>query len=234
MKIKTTLIAALLAPSFAMAQYQDRSTGQQFDAYGRPLPSVEELCREGQMAGGPITPQCGMYDYRFNRKGERLARYDFAKWGYNVLDNGVTVSDAARLDSDSTFRAKYIKSHGYDKYKLHEGSTVATDTNLPPDLRTPSGRRFVDRGLAASYKAGRGLIMLSDLPCKGHPGYIARLDSDEGDVVYGCSESFLPDREFTITWNDGSHGVYEPKEFVPTDLGDKYLAKANKRIRQSN
>ena len=76
--------------------------------------------------------------------------------------------------------------------------------------------------------------MLSDLPCKGHPGYIARLDSDEGDVVYGCSESFLPDREFTITWNDGSHGVYEPKEFVPTDLGDKYLAKANKRIRQSN
>ncbi|PMS29648.1 hypothetical protein B0G57_14411 [Trinickia symbiotica] len=68
MKIKTTLVAALLVPTFAMAQYRNPSTGQQFDAYGRPLASVEELCREGQMAGGPITPQCGMYGYRFNRK----------------------------------------------------------------------------------------------------------------------------------------------------------------------
>ncbi|PMS37141.1 hypothetical protein B0G57_1151 [Trinickia symbiotica] len=34
------------------------------------------------------------------------------------MDNGVTESDAARLDSDPAFRAKYIKRHGYEKDKV--------------------------------------------------------------------------------------------------------------------
>ncbi|KWO50916.1 hypothetical protein WM28_13775 [Burkholderia ubonensis] len=229
MNLRITLLAALLLPSLAMAQAYDPRTGQRYDQFGRPLPSLAELCRQGQMAGGPITLQCGQYDLRFNRKGERLVRYRFEKWGYNVLDNGVTEREARRLDSDPAFRAKYIKQHGYDKYKVNEskGSTDVANADLPPDLLTPSGKRFLDHGMAASYKDGRGLIMLSDLPCKGHPGYIARLSPDDGDVVYGCSDSFIADKEFTITWNDGAHGVYEPDEFVPTDLGVKYRAKVS-------
>lgn len=237
MKIKTTLLAALLLPSIAFAQYLNPSTGQRFDAYGRPLPSVEEMCREGQMAGGPVTYQCEVNDYRFNRQGERLVRYHFDKWGYGVLDTAVTMADAQRLDADPVFRAKYIKSHGYDKYKVrdsagpasHEGPASATDADLPPDLQTPRGKRFLSHGMAASYKEGRGLIMLSDIRCEGQPGYVARLDPDEGDVQYGCSQSFLPNRPFTVTWDDGSHGAYKPKEFVPTDIGLKYLAKTNNR-----
>jgi hypothetical protein len=54
MKIKTAILAALLVPALASAQAYDPATGQRFDAYGRPLASVEELCREGQMADGPI------------------------------------------------------------------------------------------------------------------------------------------------------------------------------------
>jgi hypothetical protein len=117
MKIKPALVVTLLLPSIAFAQYQNPSTGQRFDAYGRPLPSVEEMCREGQMAGGPVTYQCEVNDYRFNRQGERLVRYHFDKWGYNVLDTAVTEADAQRLDADPAFRAKYIKSHGYGKYQ---------------------------------------------------------------------------------------------------------------------
>lgn len=45
--------------------------------------------------------------------------------------------------------------------------------------------------------------------------------------MYGCSDSFIADNEFTITWNDGNHGVYEPSEFIPTDLGVKYRAKVS-------
>jgi hypothetical protein len=75
MKFKMMLVAALLPGYvFAQATYQDHATGQRFDQYGRPLPSLAELCREGQMAGGPITPQCGVYELRFNREGERLVR----------------------------------------------------------------------------------------------------------------------------------------------------------------
>jgi hypothetical protein len=231
MKFKTIIIAALLVPSFAFAQATsyDPATGQRFDQYGRPLPSLAELCREGQMEGGPITFQCAQYDLRFNRKGERLVRYHFDKWGYDILDNGVTESEAQRLDSDSAFRAKYIKQHGYDKYRVRESNSAAdtSDIDLPPDLLTPSGKKFINHGMASSYKDGRGLIMLSDLPCKGHRGYIARLSPDDGDVVYGCSDSFIADKKFTITWNDGGHGAYEPNEFVPTDLGVKYKVKAS-------
>ncbi|KVU80065.1 hypothetical protein WK73_04520 [Burkholderia ubonensis] len=120
MNLRITLLAALLLPSLAMAQAYDPRTGQRYDQFGRPLPSLAELCREGQMAGGPITLQCGQYDLRFNRKGERLVRYRFERWGYNVLDNGVTEREARRLDSDPAFRAKYIKQHGYDKYKVND------------------------------------------------------------------------------------------------------------------
>lgn len=227
MRFKATLLAAMLLPSLAMAQAYDPRTGQRYDAYGRPLPSLEELCRQGQMAGGPITLQCGQYDLRFNRKGERLVRYHFDKWGYNVLNNGVTEREAQRLDSDPAFRAKYIKQHGYGKYLVRESGTASAThaTDLPPDLQTPRGKKLIGHGMAVSYKAGRGLIMLFNLPCQGHPGYIARLDPDAGDVVYGCSDSFTADKEFTITWNDGGHGSYEPQEFVPTDLGVKYRSK---------
>jgi hypothetical protein len=133
MKFRTTLVGAMLLPTLAIAQAYDPSTGQRFDAYGRPLPSVEELCREGKMAGGPITVQCGMYDYRFNKDGERLVRYDFEKWGYDVLDTSVTESDARRLDSDPVFRAKYIKAHGYDK---HKAQSVSSD---PSTALSPKG-----------------------------------------------------------------------------------------------
>lgn len=229
MKFKTALLAALLLPTVAIAQGYDPATGERFDAYGRPLPSLAELCREGQMAGGPITFQCAQYDLRFNRKGERLVRYNFDKWGYNILDNGVTERDAQRLDSDPAFRARYIKQHGYGKYKIGKSkdSTDIGGADLPSDLRTSGGRKFLDHGMAASYKDGRGLIMLSDLPCSGHLGYISRLSPDDGNAVYGCSDSFIADKEFTITWSDGSQGAYEPSEFVPTDLGVKYRAKVS-------
>ncbi|MGC2970443.1 hypothetical protein [Paraburkholderia aspalathi] len=126
MRFKTVIIAALLVPSFAFAQATsyDPATGQRYDQYGRPLPSLAELCREGQMAGGPITFQCAQSDLRFNRKGERLVRYHFDKWGYDILDNGVTESEAQRLDTDPVFRAKYIKQHGYDKYKMSDEPPV--------------------------------------------------------------------------------------------------------------
>jgi hypothetical protein len=137
----------------------------------------------------------------------------------------VTEHDAQRMDIDPAFRAKFIKSHGYEQYKIADAH--AYDPNLPPDLQTPEGKNFLDHGMAASYLDGRGLIMLSNLPCKGHPGYIARLDPDEGDVLYGCSESFLPKEPFEITWSDGGQGAFAAKEFVPTDLGVKYLAKEN-------
>ncbi len=118
MKLKATLIAALFIPALAIAQAYDPSTGQRFDQYGRPLPSVEQLCREGQMAGGPLTEQCAMGGYRFNGKGQRLVRYDFTKWGYNLLDL-VPEATAARLDADAKYRAAYIKSHHIQPYVKH-------------------------------------------------------------------------------------------------------------------
>ncbi|WP_261547174.1 hypothetical protein [Burkholderia multivorans] len=140
MNLRTTLLAAMLLPSLAMAQAYDPRTGQRYDAYGRPLPSLEELCRQGQMAGGPITLQCGQYDLRFNRKGERLVRYHFDKWGYNILNNGVTEREAQRLDSDPAFRAKYIKQHGYEQYKIANEPQVAgvassADENIDKQCR---------------------------------------------------------------------------------------------------
>lgn len=134
MKSKATLLAAALLPSitFAQAYSYDPATGQRFDAYGRPLPSIEEMCRQGQMAGGPITAQCGIYDYRFNRKGERLVRYHFDRWGYNILDNSVTESDARRLDTDPAFRTKYIKQHGYEKYKTGGNPASADEQSEQP------------------------------------------------------------------------------------------------------
>lgn len=100
----------------------DRMNVQSYDQYGRPIPSVYELCREGQMSGGPVTEACEVNDLRFNREGERLVRYDFAKWGYNALDMGVTEKESAKLDSNSAFRAAYIKAHGYVRMSEAERS----------------------------------------------------------------------------------------------------------------
>jgi hypothetical protein len=119
--IKVSIVAAaLLLPFAATGQIYGNPNGQKYDAYGRPLPSVESLCREGQMAGGPVTRACAMYGYRFNAKGEKITRYDFNQWGYNLIAGAVTEKDAQLLDSDPSFRAKYIKQHGYDKYKKGE------------------------------------------------------------------------------------------------------------------
>ena len=92
------------------------------------------------MAGGPLTGPCLINDYRFNRKGERLVRYHFDKWGYNVLNNGVTAREAQRLDSDPAFRAKYIKQHGYEQYKVSNEHPVASlapsaDENIDKQCR---------------------------------------------------------------------------------------------------
>jgi hypothetical protein len=126
MNFRTTLLAAMLLPSVALAQAYDPRTGQRYDQFGRPLPSIEEMCRRGQMAGGPLTGPCLINDYRFNRKGERLVRYHFDKWGFNVLDNAVTERVAHRIDTDAAFRAKYIKQHGYEQYKIGNEQPVAS------------------------------------------------------------------------------------------------------------
>jgi hypothetical protein len=138
MKYTTAFIAALLLPScvFAQAYSQDPMTGRRFDQYGRPMPSLEQLCREGQMAGGPLTLQCAQNDYRFNRKGERLVYYHFERWGYGFLDAGMPESVAQRLDSDPAFRSKYIKQHGIDKYPLNKTSP---DTIIAPIAKDSSG-----------------------------------------------------------------------------------------------
>jgi hypothetical protein len=117
MKIKIAIIAAALLPSYVMAQMSsyDPSSGQRFDQYGRPTPSIEEMCREGQMAGGPITLQCGQYGYRFNRKGEKMVYYNFEKWDYSLLSL-LPVTTANRLDTDAAYRAAYIKSHHIKRY----------------------------------------------------------------------------------------------------------------------
>jgi hypothetical protein len=39
-----------------------------------------------------------------------------------LCDNSVTESDAQRLDTDPVFRAKYIKQHGYEKYKIADAA----------------------------------------------------------------------------------------------------------------
>jgi hypothetical protein len=121
MKFKTLFVAVLLLPSFAMAQAYDPSTGQRFDQYGRPLPSIQEMCREGQMAGGPITLQCAVNGYRFNEKGEQLVPYNFIKWGYNLLTL-IPQTTADRLDADPKFRISYIKSHHIQPYVKHAES----------------------------------------------------------------------------------------------------------------
>lgn len=111
MEIRKILLAGLFLSGHGLAQSYDPNKGQSFDAYGRPLASVEQLCREGQMAGGPITEKCAMHGYYFNKHGEQLISYDFTKWGYNRLDRTVTKEMAAKLDTDSKFRAEYIKLH---------------------------------------------------------------------------------------------------------------------------
>lgn len=69
------------------------------------------------MAGGPVTQKCAMYGYYFNGKGERLIGYDFTRWGYNIVNRGVTETEAQRLNDDPAYRAKYIKQHGYEQYQ---------------------------------------------------------------------------------------------------------------------
>lgn len=115
MNIKMAIGGAMLLPIAAMAQAYNPATGQRHDQYGRPLASVEDLCREGQMAGGPITQKCATYGYQFNHKGERLVRYDFTKWGYNLLTQ-VPEATAIKLDSDPKYRAAYIKAQHIKRY----------------------------------------------------------------------------------------------------------------------
>lgn len=67
------------------------------------------------MAGGPVTQKCAMYGYYYNRKGERLVRYDFTKWGYNLLTQ-VPEATAIKLDTDPKYRAAYIKTHDIKPY----------------------------------------------------------------------------------------------------------------------
>lgn len=110
-----SLQAAVLTLAFATTV--SATPLQEYDAFGRPLPSVEELCRQGQMAGGPVTETCEYRHFIFNRQGQRIVTYDFSRWGYEVTDTYVTESDARRIDTDPKFREGYIKSHGYDKYK---------------------------------------------------------------------------------------------------------------------
>lgn len=98
-----------------MAQAYNPAAGQRYDQYGRTLASVKDLCREGQMAGGPVTQKCAMYGYYYNRKGERLVRYDFTKWGYNLLTQ-VPEATAIKLDTDPKYRAAYIKTHDIKPY----------------------------------------------------------------------------------------------------------------------
>jgi hypothetical protein len=120
--MKRAIIAALFAvtalPAFAQ-YYPDGSflpqERQEYDAYGRPLASIKDLCREGQMAGGPLTTQCMMRGYRFARNGEQYGKYDLFKWGYNLRDMAVTKRMADRLDNDPSYRAQYIKAHHAQK-----------------------------------------------------------------------------------------------------------------------
>jgi len=81
------------------------------------------------MSGGPLTETCINAGYIFNRKGERLFHYSFDRWGYNVLHASVTYSEAQLLDTDPTFRARFIKAHGYEKYKETPESAYE-----PPDI----------------------------------------------------------------------------------------------------
>lgn len=119
MKSRKFLLTCLFLSGYSLAQSYDPTTGQSFDAYGRPLASIEQLCREGQRAGGPITEKCAINGYRFDKNGERLVNYDFTKWGYNLLDRTVTEKMAVKLDADPKFRAAYIKSHHIQPYVKH-------------------------------------------------------------------------------------------------------------------
>ena len=76
-----------------------------------------QRCREAQMAGGPITEVCAWKRYRFDRQGNLLVYYRFDHWGYGVVES-LPEEVARRLDADSTYRTKYIKQHGYEKYKI--------------------------------------------------------------------------------------------------------------------
>ncbi|PLZ01958.1 hypothetical protein CY652_13085 [Burkholderia sp. WAC0059] len=109
------------------------------------------------MAGGPITFQCAQYDLRFNREGERLVRYNFDKWGYNILDNGVTEHDAQRLDSDQAFRAKYIKQHGYEKYKIQRASAEASIKPFAKDQNDQQCRTDADTAYQVAQASANGV-----------------------------------------------------------------------------
>jgi hypothetical protein len=122
--MQTRVLSLQAALTLAFATTVSATPQQEYDAYGRSLPSVEELCRQGQMAGGPVTETCSYEHLVFDRQGQRIVTYDFSRWGYQVTDAYVTEADAERLDEDSKFRAIYIKSHGYDKYK-----DIATDAS---------------------------------------------------------------------------------------------------------
>jgi hypothetical protein len=88
----------------------------QYDRYGK-ITSVYQRCREAQMAGGPITETCAWKRYRFDQQGNLLVFYRFDHWGYGVIEN-LPEKVARQLDADSTYRTKYIKQHGYEKYKI--------------------------------------------------------------------------------------------------------------------
>jgi len=160
----------------------DRMNVQAYDQYGRPIPPVYELCREGQMAGGPITEACEVNDLRFNRKGERLVRYDFAKWGYNVLDMGVTEKEARKLDSNPTFRAAYIKAHGYRQLS---GAERAARETASVD---PFGEVVMVRdGIKIHRDALAGY-------CSGHP-----YDAACTDIVAASKQKETQDEEARFT-----------------------------------
>lgn len=226
MKMKTALLAALLLPTLAAAQYIDPATGQRYDQYGRPIASVQELCREGQMAGGPVTAQCAEGDYLFNRSGERLGTYDFKHWGYNVIANRVTESEAMRLNNDPAYRARYIKEHGIDKHPIAQpanaGSGIFTDEDTEQD------KEFDDHTASVSALDKRGVVAISDIPCKTTDGYVAQIDPGNGKLIYGCADSYLPRGPFKIVWSNGTTGMFNGKDFVQTEVGQKALAEAKK------
>lgn len=114
---RKSYIAMAAAIALAITITAGEVTASDYDKYGRPLPSDKESCRQGQMAGGPITDLCARNGYRFNEMGQLLVNYRFDQWGYDVLDRTVTEQIGHRLDSDAKFRAEYIKQHGFEAYR---------------------------------------------------------------------------------------------------------------------
>ena len=175
------------------------------------------------MAGGPITEACAWKRFEFDQSGNLLVYYRFDQWGYGVIEK-LPEKVARRLDADTAYRTKYIKQHGYEKYK------VATTSK--PELTNDgvhSTMQLAEYITAYAHRANGDLFILTNLECPHSPsslpgssGFVAKLIHNN-EKTMGCYASTDPG-DVQVAWVDGKEETVPISSLQLTKLGEQYKA----------